>query len=77
VVAELERISQAPDASPFNYELLVIDDASTDGTLEVLRQAQGRFLRMRLMPSHRNGGSGTARRIDPQQARGPILSPGS
>jgi glycosyltransferase involved in cell wall biosynthesis len=73
VVAELERISAALDASPFSYELLVIDDASTDGTLEVLRQAQGRFPQMRLMPFHRNGGSGTARRIGTQQARGRVV----
>ncbi len=73
VVAELERISEALDASPFSYELLVIDDASTDGTLEVLRQAQRRFPQMRLMPFHRNGGSGTARRIGTQQARGRVV----
>ena len=73
VVAELERISEALDASPFSYELLVIDDASTDDTLQVLRAAQARFPQMRLMPFHRNGGSGTARRIGTQQARGRIV----
>jgi glycosyltransferase involved in cell wall biosynthesis len=73
VVAELERISAALDASPFSYELLVIDDASTDGTLEVLEQAAKNFPQMRLMPFHRNGGSGTARRIGTQQARGRIV----
>ncbi|MGH8836452.1 MAG: glycosyltransferase family 2 protein, partial [Actinomycetes bacterium] len=30
VVLEIERISAAMDASGFSYELLVIDDASTD-----------------------------------------------
>ena len=73
VVAELERISEALDASPFTYELLVIDDASTDGTLDVLKAAQARFPQMRLLPFHRNGGSGTARRIGTQQARGRIV----
>ena len=73
VVAELERISAALDASPYSYELLVIDDASTDGTLAVLQEAAGRFPQMRLMPFHRNGGSGTARRIGTQQARGRIV----
>ena len=73
VVAELERISAALDASPYSYELLVIDDASTDGTLAVLERAVPRFPQMRLMPFHRNGGSGTARRIGTQQARGRVV----
>jgi hypothetical protein len=73
VVAELERITAAMDASPFSYELLVIDDKSTDNTLAVLRQAQERFPRMRLMPFRRNGGSGTARRIGTTEAHGRIV----
>lgn len=73
VLRELERISAAMDASDFSYELLVIDDASTDDTLTVLREAQPRFPHMRLMPFHRNGGSGTARRVGTQQARGRIV----
>lgn len=73
VVAELERITAAMDASPFSYELLVIDDKSTDNTLAVLRAAQPRFPRMRLMPFQRNGGSGTARRIGTTEAHGRIV----
>jgi glycosyltransferase involved in cell wall biosynthesis len=61
------------DGSGLRYELLVIDDASTDGTLAVLQEAQLRFPRMRLVPFHRNGGSGTARRIGTQQATGRIV----
>jgi polyisoprenyl-phosphate glycosyltransferase len=73
VLAELERIAAALDASPYSYELLAIDDASTDGTLAVLERAAGRFPHLRVMPFHRNGGSGTARRIGTQQARGRIV----
>jgi glycosyltransferase involved in cell wall biosynthesis len=73
VVAELDRITAAMDASGLSYELLVIDDASTDATLALLREAQPRFPRMRLMPFRRNGGSGTARRIGTQEARGEIV----
>ena len=63
VVQEVERITAAMDASGYSYELLVIDDKSTDATLAVLEQALPRFPRMRFMPFRRNGGSGTARRI--------------
>jgi glycosyltransferase involved in cell wall biosynthesis len=73
VLAELDRISAAMDASPYTYELLVIDDASTDDTLRVLRAAAPRFPRMRLMPFTRNGGSGTARRIGTREALGEIV----
>jgi glycosyltransferase involved in cell wall biosynthesis len=73
VALELERIDKALDASPFSYELLVIDDASTDGTLAVLNEARQRFPQMRLIAFHRNGGSGTARRIGTAEARGRVV----
>jgi glycosyltransferase involved in cell wall biosynthesis len=73
VVAELERITRAMDASGFSYELMAIDDKSTDDTLAVLREAESRFPHMRLIPFTRNGGSGTARRIGSQEAYGRIV----
>ncbi len=73
VLLEIERISAALEASGYSYELLAIDDKSTDHTLEVLRQAQERFPHMRLMPFRRNGGSGTARRIGTQEAQGRVV----
>jgi glycosyltransferase involved in cell wall biosynthesis len=73
VLVELERIAKAMDASPYSYELLAIDDASSDGTLKVLTDAQDRFPQMRLLAFHRNGGSGTARRIGTAEARGRIV----
>jgi glycosyltransferase involved in cell wall biosynthesis len=73
VLAEVERISRALDASGYSYELLAIDDASTDATAEVLESALGSYPRMRLMRFHRNGGSGTARRIGTRDARGEIV----
>ena len=62
VVNEIERITEALDQSSLRYELLVIDDCSTDQTLETVQQAQARFPYLRVMPFHRNSGSGTARR---------------
>jgi len=73
VLLEIARVSEAMDASEFTYELLVIDDASTDNTLEVLQQAQAGYPHMRLEPFQRNGGTGTARRIGTQIARGEIV----
>jgi glycosyltransferase involved in cell wall biosynthesis len=73
VVMELERITRAMDASRYSYELLVIDDKSTDSTLAVLYEVASRYPKMRLMPFRRNGGSGTARRIGTRDARGQIV----
>ncbi|MGH3909027.1 MAG: glycosyltransferase family 2 protein [Pseudonocardiaceae bacterium] len=73
VLDEVDRISRAMDNSPLSYELLVIDDKSTDATLAVLQDALPRFPHMRLMPFQRNGGSGTARRIGTTEASGRIV----
>ena len=73
VVEELQRITTAMDATAWTYELLVIDDKSTDDTLAVLEQALVTFPHMRLMPFRRNGGSGTARRIGTAEAYGRIV----
>jgi len=73
VLAELERITAALDASGLSYEILAIDDASTDATLEVLRAAATRMPNVQVLAFRRNGGSGTARRIGTLRARGEIV----
>jgi glycosyltransferase involved in cell wall biosynthesis len=73
VLAEVERISEVMETSGYRWELLAVDDASTDRTLEILEQAQLRHPHLRLLPLPRNGGSGTARRIGTQQARGDVV----
>jgi glycosyltransferase involved in cell wall biosynthesis len=73
VLQELERITAALDESELTYELLAIDDASTDDTLAVLEAATHRFPHLRVIGFRRNGGSGTARRIGTRAARGEIV----
>ena len=73
VLQELERITGALDASAISYEILAIDDASTDGTLAVLREAAERMPNVQVLSFRRNGGSGTARRIGTLRARGEIV----
>jgi glycosyltransferase involved in cell wall biosynthesis len=76
VLAEIERISAALDASDYTYDLDVYDDCSSDGTRELLAQIadSGRFPRLRYFPRHRNGGSGTIRRIGSRDARGTYVA---
>ena len=67
VTAEIERICAAMDASGYAYELLAYDDASTDETLARLHEAAPRFPQLQIVHFHRNGGSGTVRRIGTQK----------
>lgn len=66
VVAEVERISAALKATDYSFEILVVDDGSTDGTGD--RVAGLPFVRLLRFPTNR--GSGTARRIGTIEAYG-------
>ena len=64
--AEVERITAALKASPYSFEILVVDDGSSDGTGDAV---EGRpFVRVLRFPVNR--GSGTARRIGTLEAAG-------
>jgi glycosyltransferase involved in cell wall biosynthesis len=69
VELEIKRIRSALEAAGMSYELLCVDDGSTDGTREVLQGIDD--IRTILLP--RNQGSGTARRIGTQQAHGRVV----
>jgi polyisoprenyl-phosphate glycosyltransferase len=69
VELEVKRIRAAFEAAGMSYELICVDDGSTDGTREVLEALPD--VRTILLP--RNQGSGTARRIGTQQARGRVV----
>src|SRR5215207_3464830 len=69
VELEIKRISAALQEAGLSYELICVDDGSTDGTRDILAATPG--IRAILLP--RNEGSGTARRIGTQQARGQVV----
>lgn len=66
---EIDRITAAMDAAEFSYEIIVIDDGSSDGSGDALRQIEG----IRLIQFLTNRGSGSARKFGTRAARGRIV----
>jgi glycosyltransferase involved in cell wall biosynthesis len=55
------------------YEMVFVDDASTDETRAVLAELQARYDRLRVVGHRRNAGQSRAIRTGVQHARGPVV----
>jgi glycosyltransferase involved in cell wall biosynthesis len=66
---EIDRISASLAASPYTWEIVVVDDGSDDGSGEQLRQIEG----IRLIQFAQNRGSGSARKAGTHAARGRVV----
>lgn len=66
---EIQRIRVALDASSYTYEIIVVDDASNDGSELELPKIEG----IKLIRHRENQGSGGARRTGTTAARGRVV----
>ena len=73
VEAEIERIRAALVAEEMSYELIVVDDGSTDGSGDHLRELAAEAADIVLVHFGHNRGSGSARRAGTARARGRVV----
>lgn len=67
--AELSRIRVALEASDYSWEIIVVDDASTDGSVDHIHSGDG----IRVIRQQVNQGSGGSRRVGTEAARGAVV----
>lgn len=73
VLDEIERIVATMDAAIYSWEIVAVDDASSDDTAELLQKAAASDDRIRVFEHRRNLGSGGARRTGTRASRGEVV----
>lgn len=70
IAADLDQAESYLRAQSYAYEIIVVDDGSTDGTADVVQEISTRNSRIRVIRQPHNRGKGAAVRAGMQAARG-------
>lgn len=68
LLSVIKDVREAMKSTSYEYELLVVDDASTDKTLEMAKELADRVIKRTI-----NGGAGAARKTGIANAKGKII----
>jgi glycosyltransferase involved in cell wall biosynthesis len=71
--ATLRTVIDRVLALPLDIELLCVDDGSSDGSIEILRELEGRYPQLRVFLQPRNMGKGAALRRGIAEATGDFI----
>jgi glycosyltransferase involved in cell wall biosynthesis len=68
--ATLQQVVERVLRTPFDIELVCVDDGSTDGSRDILKRLQQQYPQVRVFLQPKNAGKGAALRRGIQEARG-------
>jgi len=74
ITPTLEQLAETMAGSGLEYEIVVVDDGSTDGTSETVEHLVARLERVRLLKHPRNRGYGAALKTGIRSARAEIVT---
>ena len=66
----LDEIAAALRGHPWSYEMVAVDDGSSDGSLEILRQSRAKYPNLRVLTFEKNSGQTAALDAAWRAARG-------